>query len=243
MFNKEEYKIWLIIQFFSNDTPIDIINAMCVFSDPPYKILKKENSKQATRYIKKYLTKNTDNKPNNVSINIFLLYLYGFKWCSKCSIILSLDNFHILSSRWNKKQSICKSCTSKKDADWYSIEKNKEKQKITRLKWYNNNKSYNIDRVRAWQNENRDKVNVTAAKRRAAKVNATPKWLTKQQLVEIGDIYWCCSEYNRLLEEEYQVDHIIPLQGENVSGLHVPWNLQILLAKDNISKGNRIQER
>ena len=71
------------------------------------------------------------------------------------------------------------------------------------------------------------------AKHKAAKIQAIPLWLSKGQLEEIKNIYHECPK-------GFHVDHIIPLQGNNVCGLHVPWNLQYLSSIDNMKKGNRI---
>ncbi len=45
----------------------------------------------------------------------------------------------------------------------------------------------------------------------------------------------------KLTGEKYHVDHVIPLQGKNVSGLHIPANLQILTATANMKKGNKYE--
>lgn len=63
--------------------------------------------------------------------------------------------------------------------------------------------------------------------------HATPTWLTKEHWEAINEVY-----LNRPLG--YHVDHEIPIQGKNVCGLHVPWNLQHLPAKENILKGNKL---
>jgi 5-methylcytosine-specific restriction endonuclease McrA len=103
-------------------------------------------------------------------------------------------------------------------------EKNKEKLK---------------DLGRKWAEKNPHKVSFASSKRRSAKLNRTPSWLTKDDLKQIAEIY---KEANRLTKEtniSHHVDHIVPLQGRNVSGLHVPANLQILTATDNIRKSNK----
>ena len=71
--------------------------------------------------------------------------------------------------------------------------------------------------------------NATDAKRRASKLQRTPKWA---DLKAIKQFYLNCPE-------GYHVDHDVPLQGVNVSGLHVLNNLVYLTAEDNIKKGNK----
>lgn len=69
---------------------------------------------------------------------------------------------------------------------------------------------------------------------------ATPKWLTKEQKQQIVDIYDHMRDCRATTGEDYHVDHIVPLRGENVCGLHVPWNLQVLPAHVNMSKSNEL---
>jgi hypothetical protein len=74
--------------------------------------------------------------------------------------------------------------------------------------------------------------------RRLAKMQRTPKWLTEIDYERIGNEYKLADILTKLTSSAWHVDHIIPLQGKMVSGLHVPSNLRVLPAKDNISKSN-----
>lgn len=64
---------------------------------------------------------------------------------------------------------------------------------------------------------------------------ATPTWLTEDQK-------WIIDQFYEATQPGFAVDHIIPILGENVCGLHVPWNLQILTEEENSKKGNRLVE-
>jgi hypothetical protein len=74
--------------------------------------------------------------------------------------------------------------------------------------------------------------------RDAAKKNRTPSWLSNDDHWMIKQAYDIAAKRTQMLGIEFHVDHIVPLQGKTVSGLHVPWNLQVIPAKLNQQKSN-----
>lgn len=82
----------------------------------------------------------------------------------------------------------------------------------------------------AWRKANPGKANAGYAKRRATTLQATPIW---------ADITAIKAIYIEASLVRMHVDHIIPLQGKTVCGLHVHYNLQLLTGSDNSRKGNR----
>lgn len=164
------------------------------------------------------------------------------KVCTKCSEEKTLDNF--CKQRRGKFgcHSQCKSCKKAYADQYYKVHK-EERMAYNKL-WVAQDKDYykKMDRTeyqRVWRENNRASYNALKAKRRAYKASATPPWLTLIQLQEIESFYSLAKECETLTGDKYHVDHIIPLKGKDVCGLHVPWNLQVLPADINISKGNR----
>ena len=71
--------------------------------------------------------------------------------------------------------------------------------------------------------------------------NNQPKWLTKEHKAEMKVVYDTRTMLNKEVGyTKYHVDHIYPIQGEKCSGLHVPWNLRIITAKENLEKKNQM---
>ena len=94
---------------------------------------------------------------------------------------------------------------------------------------------------RIWRKNNLGIVLATAAKRRAAKLKRTPAWLSNFDKLKIECLYQLAAMRNRESDQKWHVDHIIPLQGAFVSGLHVPGNLRVIPAIDNIRKSNQYE--
>lgn len=69
---------------------------------------------------------------------------------------------------------------------------------------------------------------------------ATPSWINKKQLKEISNLHNLVKSIQWLSDEKLSIDHIVPINGKDVCGLHVPWNLQIIPLSQNVSKGNKL---
>ena len=87
----------------------------------------------------------------------------------------------------------------------------------------------------------RGHVNAYAASRRVGKSQQTPSWLTEFDLLKMQCIYSVAAMLTRHNNEPWHVDHIIPLRGKFVSGLHVPANLQVIRGEDNMAKHNSFE--
>lgn len=127
---------------------------------------------------------------------------------------------------------------------WLSKPENQQKLRDSRKKWNKANK----EKIKAWKALNKDKVNAyyrdfysknkerlipyINAHRKGRIKDATPIWANKR---DIRYFYLNCPE-------GYHVDHIIPLHGKFVSGLHVLENLQYLPATENLQKSNMFLE-
>lgn len=155
------------------------------------------------------------------------------KFCPMCEEYLTLESFNKNKARKDGVQSLCKGCF--KQAQRKYLDNNRDKV-LAGLREYREKNKANSKNYRA---ANLHKAAFRQRTRTARKSQAKPSWLSSKQLSDIADFYWLANDLGKVSGEVYHVDHIVPLKGKNVCGLHVPWNLQILPADLNLSKSNR----
>ena len=146
------------------------------------------------------------------------------KSCTMCKETLSLESFHKNSSSKDGLRSQCKSCKNTSDKV-YRVENKVEVSERQKLYYHNNKEVF-------FHNN---------ATRRGKHRLATPAWLSDSQKAHIKRTYRLAALMKDITESDYHVDHIVPLQGKSVCGLHVPWNLQVLRADLNLRKSNLLE--
>jgi len=114
---------------------------------------------------------------------------------------------------------------------------NPEKAARWRANQYQKNREERIAAAVQWQRDNPDKVNARTARRRAAKLKATPPWVDHDTITAV---YIEAAKLTLETGIPHDVDHIVPLQGKTVCGLHVPWNLRAIPAHENRRKSNKL---
>lgn len=162
------------------------------------------------------------------------------KVCNKCRKNLPPFEFHRDKDKKDGLRTVCKSCRSNYSKKYYLNNKDTINKRCN--DYYANNAEFlrgkaSINGV-IWRKLNPHKVTSKNARRRASKKLATPNWLTEDHKAEIEKFYILARDCQTITGEPYHVDHIVPLKGKDVCGLHVPWNLQVLPADVNLSKSN-----
>jgi hypothetical protein len=117
---------------------------------------------------------------------------------------------------------------------------NKEVVKARITAWQEANKEKMVEARRAWREANNHKERAYVRKRQAAKLQRTPSWLSSDDYWLMEEAYELAVKRTKLFGFQWDVDHIYPLQGKTVSGLHVPLNLQVIPGVLNSSKGARV---
>jgi len=144
------------------------------------------------------------------------------KHCLDCNVELGLHNCY--ASHFKHSKYVCKKCQNKRD-NLRPCRKAYLKE-YTKKHYVENRETYR-KKQKQWKLANPKIRREQRAKYRAKKLQRTPGWC---DLDQIKQIYSDCPD-------NMAIDHIIPLQGEFVSGLHVPENLQYLDLSTNSTKG------
>jgi hypothetical protein len=160
------------------------------------------------------------------------------KLCKKC--LTETTSFNKDKSRPDGLQAYCRPCSSAIKKRHYL----ENKERVLAKNAANAHKySETPEQLRAkysrYKKRHPDRVNARNRLRSARKINATPPWLTEEHKTQMAEKYWLARDLQCVSGEQYHVDHIIPLKGKDVCGLHVPWNLQVLPAYINLAKSNK----
>lgn len=176
------------------------------------------------------------------------------KLCTSCNMTKPFDDFHKGAKYKNGYRTWCKVCMSAYKKQYkaknretilekqraYDAAKNHERRKYFAQRYLV--KKEKIDAaVKQYRLLHPHKHSAKEARRRLAKIQRTPIWVNVDDKWMMDQAYELAVLRTKMLGVPFEVDHIVPLQGKNVCGLHVPTNLQVIPAMENRTKSNRFE--
>jgi hypothetical protein len=193
------------------------------------------------------------------------------KLCCKCHTLKDAEHFYANKRVKDGLNSFCILChkadnnarkkKNRSDASFRAEEALKKKEyrkkaggahKIYMQAWHTKNAVQQIEYRAAYREANpnyfaeyakTNRIKLTAKTRayQTAKLHRTPAWLTEDDFWLMEQAYELANVRTKMFGFPWHVDHVIPLQGKLVSGLHSPYNLQVIPAKENLSKNNKFK--
>ena len=157
--------------------------------------------------------------------------------CESCKVEQPISEF-LFRKDTGKLRPSCRFCRSNKNAKWKNA--NREHVRFMGLKWQQENREKSRSSSLAWAKRNKQKICRNTMAYNNRKAHAQPSWLSAIQLAQVAEMYDVALAKTVQTGIVHHVDHIYPLKGLEGCGLHVPWNLQVIPAFENLSKGNKV---
>jgi hypothetical protein len=191
------------------------------------------------------------------------------KCCNTCNTLKPLSSFSKDKKSLDGHTYMCKVCKAKSDKEYRRLNKHRLRQQ--QIAHYTEHKSHYKDyyatryqekksdiqaKQKVYYELNKEVINLKSKdyylknkskylawskKSKLRRIERTPNWLTKEDYQVIESFYSLAQKLTIDSGVIYHVDHIIPLKGEKVSGLHVPSNLQVITATENLAKSNKFK--
>ena len=156
-------------------------------------------------------------------LNRAAISLATLRDCTSCGLTKELSEYYRAPKALAGRMRRCKKCVIAKRAAHYAAN-------TTAIKTY----------ARNYDLKNPGKIRAFRAARKKAVRRATPSWLTAIHRAQLQEQYEIALAVTTQTGIAHEVDHVYPLQGRTSCGLHVPWNLQVIPAKDNNAKRNSL---
>lgn len=160
----------------------------------------------------------------------------GDKTCTVCGELKRLSEFHNHKKTIDGKNSRCIDCARKAASKWYA--ENKEKKRKYDERRRKEKRFLYRSASKRWRESNPDKKKVDTNCRRRRMRRQMPVWVKP---VDMACFYEQSQRVSYCLGTRFVVDHIIPIKGDGVRGLHAPINLQVIPESINAIKSNHYE--